>query len=390
MGSSTDASSLPDASSPDLILTQATPLERERVWALHHRKWGGILTLEQYIAREAYLRNVPLQKDGGITHWILTDSTQPDGRPILSSCDTYRKRALSCTPAGELTDGIAHGIGAVFTDPQYRGKGYASRMLKELGPALKAWQAGGQQQPAGTALFSILYSDIGKSFYAKSGWAAFPSSHLAFPALPSGPVAQENGLKPAERIAQASPIGYHEPAELCAVDEELLRKALPRRAAETGRAQVALVPDLESVLWHLMREDFIVKHAFDGRTPDVKGAVYGDKGKRVWAVWARAYYGEVGTLHLLRFVLEDEDAPEEDNVKGIRAVVELAKQQALEWRCREVHTWNPSEKMRALVDKSGLEVEFVDRDSESIASLMWYGGETGDVDWFYNEKFGWC
>lgn len=417
MGSSTDPCFPPPASSPDLMLTQATPAERERVWALHHRKWGGVLTEEQYIAREAYLRNVPLQKDDGITHWILTDSTQPpDRRAILSSCDTYRKRALSCDPpssssssgggGGVVAEGIAHGIGAVFTDPQYRGRGYASRMLKELGRALRTWQADRGRD----VFFSVLYSDIGKVFYAKSGWAAYPSSHLAFAAAPAqargggggeqegarspgatnGSASQQSRSRSHAAGVEATPIGYHEPAELCAADERLLREALPRRAAEAGRTTVALVPDLESVLWHLMREDFIVKHVFGGRTPAVRGAVWGQPGRRVWAVWTRAYYGEVGTLHFLRFVVEDEGAPDEDNAAGIRAVIEVARAQAAEWRCREVQAWNPSPKMRALVEKAGLEAEFVERDSESIASLMWYGGESNSVDWFYNEKFGWC
>lgn len=383
MGSSTDPSSLPSASSPDLILTQATPSERERIWSLTHAQWGGILSHEQYVAREAYLRTVPLQ----ITHWILTDRTSPaDRRPILSSCDTYRKRALSCVPSasGTLTEGVAHGIGAVFTDPTYRGRGYASRMLAELGPALKTWQVPPGQS---RALFSVLYSDIGKSFYARSGWAAFPSSHLAFPQLPPSTTST-----PAADVA--SPIGYHETAELCAADEALLRAALPRRAAEKGTATVALVPDLDSMLWHLMREDFIAKRVFPDRSPPaVKGAVWHPpQGKgRVWAVWTRAYYGEVGTLHLLRLVVEDEGAPEEVNARGVAAVVRAALEQAREWRCREVQTWNPSAKLTALVERAGLKAEYVERDSESIASLMWYGeGRTEDVDWFYNEKFGWC
>lgn len=408
MGSSTDSSSsLPLASSPNLVLTQATASEREQIWSLTHRQWGGILSHEQYIAREAYLRNVPLQKNDGITHWVLTDSTlPPDQRPILSSCDTYRKRALSCTPSGVLTDGIAHGIGAVFTDPRYRGRGYASRMLKELGPVLKTWQVGPHpgQTEAAAALFSVLYSDIGKTFYAKSGWEAFPSSHLAFPLAPPAPSSsssektdlppQQNGSVSASAqaaaAAEATPIGYHEPAELCALDEHLLRAALPRRAADTGRTAVALVPDLDSVLWHLMREDFIAKRVF-GRTPTVKGAVHGQPGRRVWAVWTRAYYGRVGTLHFLRFGIEDEEAPDEENARGVAAVVGVALAQAEEWRCREVQTWNPSSKLRGLVERAGLQAEFVERDSDSIASLMWYGdGATRDVDWFYNEKFGWC
>ncbi|KAB5532769.1 hypothetical protein GE09DRAFT_376730 [Coniochaeta sp. 2T2.1] len=375
--------------SDSLILTTATPQEREKIWSLHHEQWGGALTHEAYLERESYLRNAPLQRLGGITHWLLTTSTSSSSsspRPILSSCDTYRKRAVSCTPDGTLKEGIAHGIGAVFTDPQYRGKGYASRMLKELGEVLKTWQT---EKEGGEALFSVLYSDIGKTFYAKSGWEAFPSGHMAFPPAGEGEEKETNG-EVVQGKDKAHPIGYHEPAELCAADEELLRKKLPLRARETGRTAVALLPDLDSVLWHLMREDFIAKNVF-GKTPAVKGAVYGEKGKRVWGVWTRAYYGEVGTLHFLRFVLEDEDGDEEENARGVREVVRVAQREAREWKCKEVQSWNPGEKLRAAVRRAGLEVSFVERDAESIASLMWYGeGRTLDVDWVYNEKFGWC
>lgn len=57
-----------------------------------------------------------------------------------------------------MQDVISHGIGSVFCDPVYRGKGYAVRMLSELGKILDTWQ----QQNEDKADFTVLFSDIGK------------------------------------------------------------------------------------------------------------------------------------------------------------------------------------------------------------------------------------
>ena len=358
--------------------------------------WGQALSLEDYLHREDYLTTVPLAKDGGVTHWILTDNSPPNERPILASCESLRKRALVCqadVDGGKVQDAIGHGIFSVFTDPQYRGKGYASRMMKELNPTLSRWppvgskDVNGQEMPR--SMFSVLYSDIGKSFYAKSGWAPFESSHLAFPpAAPGGREAASGAAKT---------LGYHELAELCAVDEKLLRTRIQQRTRESkdGKPSVALLPDLDQMLWHLMREDFMTKRIF-GKTPTIRGAVFGEPGKRLWAVWIRGYYGgidkvEGNTLHILRIVVEDETASEDYLVEGVRSVIQISQEEAAEWRIQEAHMWNPTPLLRRVVARSGLQYEFVERDKESIASLAWYGeGPTANVDWFANEKFGWC
>lgn len=387
MGSAspTAATSLPDASSPSLIVTQPTHNERLRVWSMTHRKWGAALTLDNYLGREVYLLTVPMAKDGGLTNWILTDSSlPPDERPILSSCESLRKRAVTATSAdGEVVvvDGIAHGLGSVFTELEFRGKGYASRMMREVGDALKGWQSEGK-----SAVFSVLYSDIGKTFYAKNGWAPFPSSHVSFSPVPSTGEASST---------LAKPIGYHELAELCSVDEVLLKKRLREAVLKSGRGgnAAAVVPNLEQLLWHMMREDYMTKHIF-GKTPDVRGAVYGEKGKRIWAIWSRGYYGgletiEGNTFHILRFVIEDEDMAESELVDGFRSIIEIAQKEAAEWRSQDIQMWNPGSMTRRLIDASGLEYRFVERDSDSIASLRWNGEGELD-DWVANEKFAWC
>ena len=413
MGSQTSpsAASLPDASSPDLVLVVPSPEERSRTWSLTHPMWGPALAHDDYVTREAYLTTVPLAKDGGITHWILTVSgLPPNERPILSSCESLLKHAIATHPPAaaegrddvEVVEGAAHGIASVFTDPQYRGRGYASRMMKELGPRLRNWQVRGKDDtsacapaasdPGPSSLFSVLYSDIGKKFYAKNGWAPFPSAHASFTPVAAAAAVSED---PAGAALQAKPIGYHELAELSSVDEQLLRRAMAARARATGKTCAAILPDLDAMLWHLMREDFMTKHIF-GKTPAVRGAVFGPPGRRLWSVWMRGYYGgldktEGNTFHILRFVVEDETVDAAYRVQGFRSIMRIAQAEAAEWRSHDVQMWNPTDAVKELIAASGLPHTFVDRDSDSIASLMWYGKDSqADLDWVLNEKYAWC
>ncbi|KAJ4289425.1 hypothetical protein N0V88_006905 [Collariella sp. IMI 366227] len=304
---SIDPNSLPPATSPLLILTTPTPSERLRTWALTYPMWGPALSESDYLTREAYLTTVPLARDGGITHWILT------------------------------VEGMKEG-----------------------------------ERP---------------KFYAKHGWAPFASCHVAWK-----PQAVEGG---GEGLKKARVIGYHELAELCVVDEKLLRGDLMRMAREDGKTHAAILPELDTMLWHLMREDFMTKAIF-GRTPAIRGAVAGEPGKRVWAVWMRGYYGglkkmEGNTLHILRVVMEDPSQPDEQLMEGFREIIQIAQAEAAEWKTQDVQVWNPTPKLKGLIVKCGIEFEFVDRDKDSIASLMWYGEEaTEDIDWVANEKYAWC
>jgi len=93
--------SLPDADSPLLALAHPTHAERVATTKHTYATWGFALAEADYLAREEYLTTVPLARDGGITHWILTvASLPPDGRPILSSCESLRKRAVRTAAAG--------------------------------------------------------------------------------------------------------------------------------------------------------------------------------------------------------------------------------------------------------------------------------------------------
>jgi hypothetical protein len=156
---------LPDGSSPTLALVHPTEDEKLIQFKLNGAEWRGALSLDAYLRREAVLSNQSLTKDGGISYWILVD-TSMKGNPLapesgtrlpLASCETYHKRALAWMD-GKLQETVCHGIGSVFCAQHLRKRGYAQRMMKEVGKALTTYQTT-EEKPC---LFSILFSDIGK------------------------------------------------------------------------------------------------------------------------------------------------------------------------------------------------------------------------------------
>ncbi|KAF1951496.1 hypothetical protein CC80DRAFT_424774 [Byssothecium circinans] len=406
MGSMAD---LPHGASADLALVHPTPEEKLYQFKLNGAEWRGALDLEAYLRREEVLSNQALTRDGGISYWILIDKTAKSNpidptssaRLPLASCETYRKKALVWRD-GEVVETICHAIGSVFCAPHLRGRKYAQRMMREVGEALKTYQTSKERE----CLFSVLYSDIGKKFYADFGWEPFSSSHVSVPAGASKHV-------DADRLPTARPLYANDLAELCKIDEAVIRKSLEARPKGSNIA-VAQIPDTNTIQWHHAREDFVGNELF-GKKPSIKGAIVGtEEGKRVWAYWTRVWYNENpaeskgNTLHILRLVIEDEGhsswegsgtqhadehTGDHSHDAAIAALLLMAQREADEWKLEEVEAWNPSSATLAAARMLNPDAEVVQRDQESIASLMWYPPHEGPVaesiDWIGNEKYGW-
>lgn len=386
---------LPDAKSPYLHLTHPTDEERLETWTLNSASWGGALSQSGYVEREIFLTKAPLARDGGVTHWILVDKElPPNQRSILASCETLRKRALVCKN-GEMTEVITHGIGSVFCNPEYRGRGYASRMMRELGGKLRTWQTDAKSP---SCAFSVLWSDIGKVYYAGHGWHPFPSTHIEFP-----PAAYTG------KGSSATTLEVKDFQTLCEKDESLIREALIH--VRDGKTHVCLLPDHETIQWHHVRENFMCGKIF-GKQPTIRGAILGEPGHRVWAVWTRSFYGPLvaasgNTLHILRLVIEDERSQGDitvkageplhnedwlnDHARRLKEILQIAQAEAAEWKLLHVELWNPTPLVQALIRRTDLKHSNVERETESIPSLMWYGeGKVDELEWVGNEKFGWC
>ena len=191
------------------------------------------------------------------------------------------------------------------------------------------------------------------------------------------------------------------------------------------KTRVALIPDAATIAWHHAREEFVADELKLGKT-QIKGAIVGDTpGKRAWIIWTRTFNGDPSQrfdkgnkLDILRIVVEDEDDLVRENfgelvngansngpplvsngnrsdksVQKIAALLVAAQQEAARCNLGEVQAWNPIPTVVQAAKLACPEVgAVVDRESQSITSLKWYGEGTAldDVEWIGNEKYGWC
>lgn len=386
-------SPLPDALSQSLQLDHPTDRENKAIWTLTSNSWKDALPVDIYLKEQQHLMTVPLAKDGGITQWVLVDNNDPvDQRLLLASCETFRKRSWISDPDGNVSEVITHGVASVYSNPKYRGRGYASRLMRELGEVLPTWQT-----ESASCAASVLFSDIGKRFYAKLGWHAFPSYHLEF--------APSAGLS-----SPATPIYAEDLKQLCDEDEALARKAMGT-PCPAGKTRFMIVPDHELMLWHHSKEEFAGDTLFR-KHPQFKGAITGEPGNRVWAVWTHRFYeppsqtaSNDNTLYILRLVIENQAALDsilsesptakqhnDFQVKGVQAVILAAQAEASEWGLHSVKLWGPSTQVQEMIKRTGISYRGEDRDEDGICCLRWYGEGHGEeeVEWIGNEKYGWC
>ncbi|KAL2879766.1 hypothetical protein SGCOL_004809 [Colletotrichum sp. CLE4] len=204
---------------------------------------------------------------------------------------------------------------------------------------------------------------------------------------------------------------------LCSRDETMIRDdmAMP----SVSRNRVIILPDLDHMLWHIRKEDFATKHIFRKKAA-TKGAIAGVPGKQVWAIWVRRYYthpdyhsgedtDDPNVFHILRLVVEGDEtanktregnftAPMEQSAEqaaALKAVMQAAQVEAADWRLDQVQLWDPSPMVKSLLDQSDLNPVVVERQTHSIASVLWFEDGEGlglekALVLTNNEHYAWC
>uniref|UniRef100_K3WEX0 LYC1 C-terminal domain-containing protein n=1 Tax=Globisporangium ultimum (strain ATCC 200006 / CBS 805.95 / DAOM BR144) TaxID=431595 RepID=K3WEX0_GLOUD len=143
--------------------------------------WGApALTKEQYQKKEALQRATAFSQRGSI-FWALVGRVQGDdssgdasdaavnaGKDLIyCHCESHRFDCVFRNRKGEIVHGFSHHIGSVFTLPSHRKNGLASFFLTEIAKSMA-------KRP--NAVASVLYSDIGPTYYDKLGWRLHPST----------------------------------------------------------------------------------------------------------------------------------------------------------------------------------------------------------------------
>lgn len=160
-------------------LVEMTPQVYAETVLPHTRAlWGGRRTLKTYVANTTELARTAYGK----RHYRTIAFRNDDG--MLASFKWYEREAR--VGAKRLQ---AMGIGAVFTPPELRGRGYASAMLAS---ALDRARSEGFD-------FAYLFSDIHPQFYKAIGFAEVPSRSISI----------RSDALPAARI-NAEPLSDHD------------------------------------------------------------------------------------------------------------------------------------------------------------------------------------
>ncbi|PGH01465.1 hypothetical protein AJ79_07903 [Helicocarpus griseus UAMH5409] len=259
--------------------------------------------------------------------------------------------------------------------------------MRELAKVLPKWQTNRTEG----CVASVLFSDIGKRFYESFGWHAFPSYHIEFPS--------SAGVSSA-----ATPLYSADLARFCKEDEALALKEMATPRSSTEKKRFMIVPDHDHILWHHSKEEFAGDILFKAQ-PQVKGAITGEPGNRIWATWTHRFYEtpsdsvNSNTLYILRLVVENQSAlghlsSEYDlQVTGLKAVILAAQGEAGEWGLHTVKLWGPSAQVQELIKQAGIVHQEEHRVEEGICCLLWYGegsGKEDSVEWIGNEKYAWC
>lgn len=395
---------LPPGDSPTLHLTPATPQERLAVLHLNSRAWKGPLDVTGYIAREDHLLQQQLTH-GRLVCWVLVDSREPENqRTILSSCETFRKGALVAVD-GAVRDVTALGVGSVYSRPEFRGMGYARRMMEELSGRLDNGVVKGKKNKCKDgegeegAAFSVLFSDIGKRFYARFGWVPFPSAHVQLPPIDSREWRRD--MPGIDLPATRDLVGVDSVRESMCNEQVVRRQREYLRVASEkapGATKAAIEPDFEHLVWHWAREEFYAERLCPEKGhPVIKGAGHDDAGRAgVYCAWNRNFgeTPEENTLYILRWAYDEPTTPAETEttIEAMAAILRRAQHEAHEWGMARVEFWNPAPLMQKAVSMLDPTIEVIHREESSIACLRWSGAEQvgKDVEWVWNEKYAWC
>jgi hypothetical protein len=306
----------------DVRLVLATEAQKETRDLLTAEAWSAGLNPEAYLRREQRLRALAVPRLGMRT-WLVLDS---EGR-VLSSCETFTFASV-LRPGDGDTWGQSYGVASVFTEVPLRGRGHATRMLDLLCLTL------GQERGAQAV---VLYTDVGPSQYARSGFVVRPAFDWRWPVATPG--------------AQSDAVFF---------SEDALSWRWAARPVSSGR--FVLHPTADTFDWFLERERIYCTELGRPR-PKACGAAVGGS--------VALFYAQPKDGRLWLHWLDAEDA------KSSRALVNAARIVARDAGLSEVRLWEDPD----VPSPEGLEGGVREKRSGSTPMIRPLDARVQPLDW---------
>ncbi|RAW24075.1 hypothetical protein PC110_g19497 [Phytophthora cactorum] len=349
-----------------------------------HEHWGApLLTVEQWQHKDEAQRVTPFSQAGAL-YWALVDRTEKDsstsdadlvaGRDLLyCHCKTLRFDCVYRRSSGEIERGYSYQVSSVYTLPDFRKRGLASFFLTEVAKQL-------EKLP--NPLISVLYSDVGPTFYDKLGWKYHPSKAATLEvAHPRNAISDDSSAELETMLLDDNLAKFLES------DNARLVTELSGGDKFIGKEAFLILPTRDSIEWQFINGVHYAQVAGFDELPSCCGVKVNDNAFALW--WHNL---KESTLYVSRARFPDSG----DNAAATtRVLLNAALQEARKFKLKKVVIWDPpSGLVRDEVCRL-LEIEVAERNL-SLSSAMVFrheniqeGAAAPLPRWFCNEKYAW-
>lgn len=368
-----------------------SPEEIRDTRAFSHLEWGAFLSIEDYNHREeVVLGNTPMCKNR-LKSWglYIEDGTR------VAACETLERPSLVQKKGEQVKSTSTFSIGAVFTPKQFRGKGYASVMMRQMASGIpykptlsdaEIIKATGVSEVDQSLRSTPLWSDVG-TFYEKFGWMGTTDLQYVFHA---DETATQNGVNGHSNGTNGHSNGINgtngtngHSSSVKYLSEDDVYPLADAEAANfisdfekfpfKGDYKCGIVPDRTVYEWHFARAKFLAKFA-NVPEPKAYGAQIGDS----WMAWHHMYNAR--ELVILRVKL----AKAEDLVELIAAAKKHLADDGYSNQINKIVLWEQEREWDHIVD--GLSYEDIDRAIEKCGGKQEHRGSSIPCVMFVEEK----
>ncbi|KAG0708657.1 hypothetical protein DFH29DRAFT_1041445 [Suillus ampliporus] len=378
-----------------LSLFRATRAQVEESWCRSWPQWGGTLSLTEYLAREAEMECMDHANQGKLTIWVLAPRDDPMTLDFMCSCEAYKRAGLIAYPSSSISEPnsvhevTCYAVASVFTPPSKRGRGYAGHMMHLLHWVIasraslpefpEAWGAPPEEiAGAGEGLFSGLYSDVGEDFYRSAGPGGKGGGWETRGAVSTvWEVGTEEGDDDGWTWLTQEQLNGLWDRDAGRIKKELANMPVSDTSYEVERpvAFVTYLPTNGVCGFHIPRSTYTSNVSMAGGFWGVQSSSDPD----TYASWSVDLRPLPPTLIVTRLCASEETFP------GLIAKI---KQAAKRSRITKVEVWGLRAGLRDVAERTG---GWTLIRNEHVPQMVWYGpGATENIEWAYNEKFGWC
>ncbi|ETN22345.1 hypothetical protein F442_06214 [Phytophthora nicotianae P10297] len=347
-----------------------------------HEHWGApLLTVEQWQRKDEAQRVSPFSQAGAL-YWALVDRTEKDsstsdaglvaGRDLLyCHCKTLRFDCVYRKISGEVERGYSYQISSVYTLPDFRKRGLASFFLTEVAKQL-------EKLPK--PLISVLYSDVGPTFYDKLGWKYHPSKAATLEVDHPQNVATDDSNVELETMLLDDNLAKFLEADNARLITELSSEKFQERKA------FLILPTRDSIEWQFINGMHYARVVGFDELPSCCGVKVNDNAFVLW--WHNL---KESTLYVSRARFPDSG----DNAAATtRVLLNAALQEARKFKLKKVVVWDPPSGLVRDEIRRLLEIEVAERKLSLSSATVFRRGDTQEATtalplWFCNEKYAW-